>query len=48
MNRLTVRLPDDLGAVPKPGYGWPEIADRLAAYEDAEKALEGTDDHRVD
>ena len=34
MNRLTLRLPDDLRADLKPGYGWDEIADRLAAYED--------------
>lgn len=34
MNRFTLRLPGDLGAAPKPGYGWGEIAERLAAYED--------------
>ncbi len=34
MERLTVKLPDDLGTAPKLGYGWPEIADKLAAYED--------------
>ena len=36
MNRFTLRLPDDLGAAPKLGYGWCEIAERLAAYEDTE------------
>lgn len=34
MERYTMRLPDDLGAVPVSGYGTPEILDRLAAYED--------------
>lgn len=34
MDRLTKRLPDNLGCVPVEGIGWPEIADRLAAYED--------------
>ena len=34
MERYTMRLPDDLGAVPVSGYGTPEIIDRLAAYED--------------
>lgn len=34
MNRFTLRLPDDLTADLKPGYGWCEIAERLAAYED--------------
>lgn len=34
MDRFTLRLPDDLGADLKPGYGWSEIAERLAAYED--------------
>lgn len=34
MNRFTLRLPDDLRADLKPGYGWCEIAERLAAYED--------------
>lgn len=37
MERYTMRLPDDLGAVPVDGYGIPEIIDRLAAYEDAEE-----------
>lgn len=37
MERFTVKLPDDLGIVPKQGYGWPEIAAKLAAYEDAEE-----------
>lgn len=34
MDRLTKRLPDNLGCVPVEGIGWPEISDRLAAYED--------------
>lgn len=34
MDRLTKRLPDNLGCVPVEGIGWPELADRLAAYED--------------
>lgn len=34
MERYTMRLPDDLGAVPVGGYGMPEILDRLATYED--------------
>lgn len=34
MERYTMRLPDNLGAVPASGYGMPEILDRLAAYED--------------
>lgn len=37
MERLTKRLPEDLGAVPIGGYGWPEIASKLAQYEDAEE-----------
>lgn len=37
MERLTKRLPDDLGVVPIEGYGWPEIAAKLAQYEDAEE-----------
>ena len=37
MERLTKRLPDDLGTVPVEGYGWPEIAAKLAQYEDAEE-----------
>ena len=34
MDRLTIRLPDNLGCVPAERIGWQEIADRLAAYED--------------
>jgi hypothetical protein len=34
MNRLTIRLPNNLGCVPAEGIGWQEISDRLAAYED--------------
>lgn len=37
MERLTKRLPEDLGVVPIGGYGWPEIAAKLAQYEDAEE-----------
>ena len=37
MERFTKRLPDDLGVVPLEGYGWPEIAAKLAQYEDAEE-----------
>lgn len=34
MDRLTIRLPYNLGCVPAERIGWQKIADRLAAYED--------------
>lgn len=46
MERYTMRLPDDLGAVPVDGYGTPEIIDRLAAYEDTGLTPEEVDQIR--